>query len=115
MAENIGIGTTSPWGIFSIEQRTGGLQRPVFVVSDRGTTTPHLLVSQKGRVGIGTTTPATKAQITDTGTSTLYLDSSGGSSIGGAIILEGKSGNCLEISVNAAGTGINTKSVSCPH
>jgi len=114
-AGNVGIGTSSPWGIFSIEQASGGLLDPVFVVADTGTTTPHFLVSQKGRVGIGTTTPATKAHITDTGTSTLYLDSSGGSTIGGAIILEGKSGNCLEITVNAAGTGINTKSVSCPH
>jgi len=112
-AGNLGIGTTSPWGQLSIEQLSGGLFDPVFVVADTGTTTPHLFVSQHGRVGIGTTTPATKTQVTDTGTSTIYLDSSGASTYG-RIIIEGKNG-CLEISVDAAATGIDTKSVSCPH
>jgi len=110
---SVGISTTSPWGQLSIEQLSGGLLDPVFVVADTGTTTPHFLVSQKGRVGIGTTTPATLIHGTDTGTSTLYLDSSGASTYG-RIILEGKNA-CVEISVDAAGTGINTKSVSCPH
>lgn len=48
---NVGIGSTSPWGTFSIEQ--SGTARP-FVVGDQGTATPHLIVGGNGNVGIGT-------------------------------------------------------------
>ncbi|MBI4135086.1 MAG: hypothetical protein HY471_03210 [Candidatus Sungbacteria bacterium] len=50
---NIGIGTTSPWGLLSVEQGSSG---PVFVVSDQGTSTPHLIIDGGGRVQLGTTT-----------------------------------------------------------
>jgi len=112
-AGNLGIGTTSPWGQFSVEQLSGGLYDPVFVVADTGTTTPHLFVSQHGRVGIGTTTPATKFHITDTSTSTIYIDSSGAQTYG-SVILEGKNG-CVEVSSNETASALFTKSITCPH
>ncbi|MBI3020253.1 MAG: tail fiber domain-containing protein, partial [Parcubacteria group bacterium] len=51
---NFGIGTTSPWGLLSVEQQSG---EPVFVVADNGTSTPHLLVDGMGRVGVGSSSP----------------------------------------------------------
>ncbi|MEK7541380.1 MAG: hypothetical protein AAB533_00850, partial [Patescibacteria group bacterium] len=50
----IGIGTTSPWGLFSIEQTQ---IEPIFVVSDKGTSTPHFWIDGTGNVGISTTSP----------------------------------------------------------
>lgn len=51
-----GVGTSSPWGKLSVEQ---GTTTPVFVVSDIGTSSPHLIVTGQGRVGVGTTSPGT--------------------------------------------------------
>ena len=55
----LGIGTTSPWGILSVESSAAaGATNPIFVVSDQGTSTPFLIVEgNRGFVGIGTTTP----------------------------------------------------------
>lgn len=55
-----GVGTTSPlWGDFSVEQQAGqGRLKGVFVVGDTGTTSPHLFITQKGVVAIGTNTPS---------------------------------------------------------
>jgi hypothetical protein len=63
----IGIGTSTPWGKLSVEM---GTLSPAFVVSNAGSTTPAFIVTgvnQNGRVGIGTTTPATTLEV---GTST---------------------------------------------
>ena len=77
MGGRIGVGTTSPWGYFSIEQT--GLD-PIFVVSDQGTSSPHFWIDGTGNVGIGTTSPGTLFSVQGVGnfvsaaTSTLYTD-----------------------------------------
>src|SRR3989338_1367823 len=56
---NVGIGTTSPWGVFSVDQAsTTAYNKPVFVVGDNGTTTPFFFITQKGVVGFGTSSPS---------------------------------------------------------
>ncbi len=57
---NVGIGTTSPWGVLSVEMTT---TNPSFVVSNNGSSTPAFYiggVNQNGNIGIGTTTPSEK-------------------------------------------------------
>ncbi|OGC80521.1 hypothetical protein A2943_00935, partial [Candidatus Adlerbacteria bacterium RIFCSPLOWO2_01_FULL_51_16] len=52
---SVGIGSSTPWGTLSIEQQA--TNTPVFVVGDQGTSSPHLIVSPRGFVGLGTTSP----------------------------------------------------------
>ncbi|MEK7604751.1 MAG: immunoglobulin-like domain-containing protein, partial [Patescibacteria group bacterium] len=59
----VGIGTSSPWGKFSVEM---GPTNPAFVVSNFGSSTPSLFVggvNNNGNVGIGTTSPYAKLSI----------------------------------------------------
>ena len=80
---SIGIGTTSPWAQFAIEQSTS--TKPIFVISDQGTSSPLFLVNGRGSIGIGATT-------TDVGSSNIP----DGSVIvdGGALCVDNGSGNC---------------------
>ncbi|KKU76489.1 MAG: FG-GAP repeat protein, partial [Candidatus Giovannonibacteria bacterium GW2011_GWB1_47_6b] len=55
----LGLGTTSPWGLFSVESTAqAGSNTPIFVVGDSGTSSPFIYVSgANGSVGIGTSSP----------------------------------------------------------
>jgi len=44
---SLGVATSSPWGTLSVEQTSGGLQSPVFVVGDQGTSSPHIFINQR--------------------------------------------------------------------
>ena len=52
---SVGIGTSTPWATLSVEQQA--TSTPVFVVADTGSSTPYLIVSSYGHVGISTTSP----------------------------------------------------------
>jgi len=55
---NFGFASTTPWGGFSVEQLAGQLpSKPIFAVSDTGTSSPFMFISQKGVVGFGTSSP----------------------------------------------------------
>ncbi|MFH1472877.1 MAG: tail fiber domain-containing protein, partial [bacterium] len=59
-AGNVGIGTTSPWGLLAVEQ---GTETNSFVVSNTGSSTPSFVVrgvNGNGNVGIGITNPGYK-------------------------------------------------------
>ena len=75
----IGIGTTSPWGQFSIEQLNGSnaTTSTLFVVADQGTSTPHFIVTGRGFTGLGTTTPTEQLSLSQR----LYVGGSGTSTI----------------------------------
>ena len=50
-----GFGTSTPWGLLSVDQDTNHSNlEPSFVVADNGTSTPFLSVNSKGGVSIGT-------------------------------------------------------------
>src|SRR3989344_4535940 len=71
----VGIGTTSPYGLFSIEATSTGFEvgssTPIFVVSDSGTSSPFIYVSGiNGNVGIATDNPWVSLQVGDIGAST---------------------------------------------
>ena len=51
----VGIGSTTPWALFSINPASLAAGIPEFVIGS--TTATHLLVTNIGRVGLGTTTP----------------------------------------------------------
>ena len=63
MSGNVGIGTTSPYGLLSVEQ---GTEAASFWVGNTGSTTPSLWingVNGNGRVGIGSSTPVSQLSI----------------------------------------------------
>ena len=57
---NVGIGTTTPWGLLSIHPNALGTV-PEFVVGSSSAT--HLIVTGGGNVGIGTTTPGSQLEV----------------------------------------------------
>lgn len=62
----VGIGTTTPWGKFSVEM---GPLNPAFVVSNNGSSTPAFFISgtnQNGLVGVGTSSPWAQFSINPT-------------------------------------------------
>jgi hypothetical protein len=52
---NVGIATTSPWGLLSVNANALTAGTPQFVVGS--STTTNLIVANNGKVGVGTTTP----------------------------------------------------------
>ncbi|MCC2630434.1 MAG: repeat protein, partial [Candidatus Paceibacter sp.] len=61
----VGIATSSPWGLFSVEM---GLDNPSFVISNQGSSTPSFYVggvNQNGLVGIGTSNPGRALDVLD--------------------------------------------------
>ncbi|MEK7209386.1 MAG: hypothetical protein AAB670_00480, partial [Patescibacteria group bacterium] len=65
----LGIATSSPWGLLSIEHTTAqDFRTPSFVISDQGTSTPSIYVDGGyGRVGFGTSSPYAQLSIEITG------------------------------------------------
>jgi hypothetical protein len=55
----VGIGTTSPWGLLSVNPN--GITGPSFVIGS--STATNFIVTNEGRVGIGTTTPSQKLDV----------------------------------------------------
>ena len=79
---SVGIASTSPWGLLSVESVAGtvGTDVPIFVIGDQGTSSPFLYVSgNDGRIGVGTTTPLGTFSIEtkDTNTFPFRIDDSG--------------------------------------
>ncbi len=60
---NVGVGTSSPWATFSVDQSGIGNPGPRFVVGSPAST--DLLVDSSGNVGIGTASPGYKLQVSD--------------------------------------------------
>ena len=65
----VGVGSSTPWAKFSIEQDSNV---PVFVVSDQGSSTPHLIVYGAGRIGIGTSTPYARLSVVGEAVATYF-------------------------------------------
>lgn len=78
---NVGIGTTTPWGKFSINNSTNDpAGQPLFVVasSTSNSTTTVFTVANNSNVGIGTTSPNWKLQIAGTRPLSVLSDTSAG-------------------------------------
>ncbi|KKU70564.1 MAG: hypothetical protein UX94_C0004G0028 [Parcubacteria group bacterium GW2011_GWA2_47_21] len=58
----LGVASTTPWGLFSIESDNSSVGiNPIFVVGDQGTSTPLFIISgNDGRVGVGTSSPGVR-------------------------------------------------------
>src|SRR3989344_3452279 len=69
-AGTLGVSSTTPWGLFSIESTSVVTSAvPIFVVGDQGTSTPMFVVNGDGRVGVASTTPYVALGVTGTTTS----------------------------------------------
>lgn len=68
---NVGIGTTSPWGLLSVN--ANGISGPQFVVGS--STKTDFIITNTGNIGIGTTTPTTMFQVaTSTANATTTIE-----------------------------------------
>lgn len=63
-ASTVGISTSTPWAKFAINPRTGEGANAFVVGSSTAT---HLIVTNDGRLGVGTTTPGATFAVTGTG------------------------------------------------
>lgn len=61
LGANVGIGTSTPWALLSVNPN--GATGPAFVVGS--STATHLIVTNGGNVGIGTTSPYRKFSLAD--------------------------------------------------
>ncbi|MCK9581665.1 MAG: hypothetical protein M0Q92_14635, partial [Methanoregula sp.] len=66
---NVGIGTSTPWGLLSINP--SGITGPAFVIGS--STATNFVVTNGGNVGIGTTTPWGKLAVENTGTGNSFI------------------------------------------
>lgn len=62
---NVGIGTTSPWGLLSLAATTTGATNPMFLVSTSTATATStaFIIDSNGKMGIGTTTPSQQLSV----------------------------------------------------
>lgn len=67
-----GIGSTTPWGLLSVNPSVTGGAVPMFVVGS--STATNFIIDKTGLVGIGTTSPSSLLQLFSTGTTTLSVD-----------------------------------------
>lgn len=74
----VGVGSSTPWGQFSVNPTALGTRVPEFVIGS--STQTRLIVTGGGDVGIGNTAPATKLEVTGTASSSAIVVG-GGSSI----------------------------------
>ena len=100
---NVGIGTTTPWGLLSVLQtETAGV--PAFVVADVANDTSPFIIDQTGIVGIGTSSPASNSSVVidSSATTTLYISSQNGAK-GGCIQLEGPASTTFRLIATTTG------------
>jgi fibronectin-binding autotransporter adhesin len=132
---NVGVGTTTPWGLLSVNPSVIGSGVPEFVIGS--STATHFIVNGAGNVGIGTTSPNNKLEVNGNtvissnsanaltvgpnglGSPTLQIDASTanaatgiaikGAAAGGGVALTAiSSGTNEALSINAKGSGNTT-------
>jgi hypothetical protein len=87
----VGVGTTSPWGMLSINPN--GITGPAFAIGS--STATNFVVTNGGSVGIGTTSPIATLAVQGAGAGSVLAGAWGGNSAYGGISLNGSlaSGN----------------------
>ncbi len=99
---SFGIGTTTPFGLFSLEQ---GTETNSLWIANTGSTTPSLVVkgvNGNGNIGIGTTNPARKFDVWASTMDGIRLTRSDSSSIYGDLLIDNRY-NENGISLDVAG------------
>ncbi len=54
----VGVSSSTPWGVFSVDKNGASASMPIVVVSEQGSANPFLLIDYLGKIGIGTTSPS---------------------------------------------------------
>jgi hypothetical protein len=110
---NVGIGTTSPWAKFSINNSTADTAgQPLFTIasSTASATTTAFIVTNNGNVGIGTTGPGHKLTVSGSGTSGGFLVTGGDAAAVNVLSNNGYDWQYNTIhSLSAGGLAIQTK------
>ncbi|MDP3710832.1 MAG: hypothetical protein Q8R29_03900, partial [bacterium] len=105
----IGVGTSSPYSLFSIEQ---GTENYSFSIGNEGSTTPSFIVNgvnQDGRIGIGTSTPRARLAINHSSNSPSFLITNTGSNF--TAYIEDSADDVSPTVIDASGSwGIGTTS-----
>ncbi len=101
----MGIGTTAP-GARLMVVGTPGAPTLNIVPDATNPGDPAIRVNEDGNVGLGTTTPSTKLEVSD---GDVYL-----SNPNTGIILTSPNGNCYRVTVNMQGQLQNTL-ITCPN
>ena len=105
ISQNVGVDTATPGAKLMV---VGAAGAPTLNVLNHGTTptTPALRVNENGNVGLGTTAPRSKLEVSD---GDVYINNSSR-----GIILSSPNGNCYRVTVNMQGQLTNNQ-VTCPN
>lgn len=109
----VGIASSTPWGVLSVEHNGASEDRPVFVAADTGTSSALFIVDYLGNVGIGTSSPYAKLSVagqvvgshfsaTTTATSTF----AGGIDVASGCLAIG--GTCLSSGISSIGDAVGS-------
>lgn len=101
-ANNVGVGTTSPWALLSVNP--SGIAGPEFAIGS--STKTDLVVLNNGNVGVGTTSPSSIFSIEgpSTATTTLQLGNKQSTTKGSCIQLYTTSGAAVRLYATTTGT-----------
>ena len=101
-AGNMGIGSTSPWGLLSVNGN--GISGPQFVVGS--STVTNFIVANSGNVGIGTTSPSWLLSVSGIGSFDNYVRSS--YFVGTSTATSTLAGGLSVLAINQTGSATST-------
>lgn len=103
---NVGIGSTTPWGLLSVNANGLAAGTPQFVVGS--STATNFIVANNGNVGVGTTSPSQKLSVNGQAFASSFNSYSPATAfqINGVPVIQSITGNNFFIGLNAGAAGV---------